>query len=67
MSQRFDILYCLHYTMIDTLSGIDVTDLTLPKLLWHGREPKQLRFQRRLRAENLSNLKNFFAKNHLKS
>ena len=37
--------------------GIYVTDLTLPKLLWRGREPKQLRFQPRsqgLRGETVT-------------
>ena len=63
---RYSTLFTLHRNRY-TVRNLRHRPNSLPKLLWRSREPKQLRFQRRLRAENLSNLKNVFAKNHLKS
>ena len=60
MSQHFDILYYLHYTVIDTLSGIYVTDLTLPKLLWRGREPKTGKVSASLAGREFIKFEKFF-------
>ena len=53
---RYSILFTLHRNRY-----------TVRNLRHRPNSPKLLWFQRRLRAENLSNLKNVFAKNHLKS